>query len=280
MPWLSSAAMTKSSGVPRTSSYAPLCSRCLSTSRNVLEADQQVVDHLGLEVPGDARDLSRRHLRADHDGRRRQPALLRQLAQLEVRQQGRDLVAGDETPVAVPSPGAMAPRRSASGSVARTRSALCSAARAAARSIDSGTSGFGVLVTLGNWPSGVICSATGMTLESPGRRATSMAVMRADAVQRREDDLKSSLPRRRHQALLAAQVDVGLVRRLIEEVDAAGTHRLGPRQRLDVRHLVDEVGHDLIVRRHRLAAAFVVELAAVVVGRIVRRRDVEAAVRP
>ena len=55
----------------------------------------------------------------------------------------------------------------------------------------------------------------------------------ADAVQRREDDLEVVVSRRRHQALLAAQVDVGVVRRLVEEVDAAGAHRLGPGQRLD-----------------------------------------------
>ena len=56
--------------------------------------------------------------------------------------------------------------------------------------------------------------------------------------------------------------------------------RLGPRQLiLIVVDLIDEVGHDLVVGRHRLAAALVVELAAVVVGRVVRGGDVQAAVR-
>ena len=146
-----------------------------------------------------------------------------------------------------------------------------------ARSIDAGTSGLGVCVTLGNWPSGVICSSTGVDAEAllgqapPGRHG-------ADAVQRREDDLDLVVLRRRHQALLAAQIDVGLVRLLIEEVDAAAARASGQGSALIVRHLIDEVGHDLVVGRHRLAAALVVELAAVVVGRIVRRRDVEAAV--
>src|SRR5437764_64105 len=60
---------------------------------------------------------------------------------------------------------------------------------------------------------------------------------------------------------------------------ASGLNRIGPRHRLDGCHLVDEIAHDLVVRRHRLPAALVVELAAVVVGRVVRRRDVEPAVR-
>ena len=118
--------------------------------------------------------------------------------------------------------GAIAPRRSASGSVASTRSASSDSARAWARSIDAGTSGFGVCVTLGNWPSGAICSSTGRT-RNPCATSTSMAVMRADAVQRREDDQKSSSCRGGvDQALLAAQVDIGLVQRFIEKMHAAG----------------------------------------------------------
>ena len=101
----------------------------------------------------------------------------------------------------------------------------------------------------------------------------------ADAVQRREDDLEILVLRRRHEAGFAAQIDVSAVRRLIEPVQPAGTLGLAPRQRFDGRHLIDEIGHDLIFGRHRLTAALIVELAAVVVGRIVRGRDVQSAVR-
>ena len=65
---------------------------------DVLETDQQVLDQLRAESPRDARHQARRHLGPDHDGRRRQPAELVQLVELEVRQQGRDLVAADNTP--------------------------------------------------------------------------------------------------------------------------------------------------------------------------------------
>jgi hypothetical protein len=68
------------------------------------------------------------------------------------------------------------------------------------------------------------------------------------------------------------------VQRLVEPVDAAGALGLGPGQVLDDRHLIDQVGHDLVFGRHRLAAALIVKLAAVVVRGVVRRGDVQAAV--
>ena len=94
----------------------------------------------------------------------------------------------------------------------------------------SGTSGFGVLVTLGNWPSGVICSGTGIG-RKPCASSTSPAQKPPTAVQRREHDADLVELRRRDQALLAAQLDVRPVRRVIEEVDLARPHRVGPRQR-------------------------------------------------
>ena len=63
-----------------------------------------------------------------------------------------------------------------SGSVASTRSALRLFAIASARSIDSGNSGFGSFVTLGNCPFGSICSSTGRT-RKPCCTSTSMVVM-------------------------------------------------------------------------------------------------------
>ena len=91
----------------------------------------------------------------------------------------------------------------------------------------------------------------------------------ADAVQGGEDDLDLVLLRRGNKALTATQLEVSLVRPVIEEVDPAAAHGFGPGQVLDDAHLIDEVGHDLIVRRHGLTAALVVKFAAVVVGRIV-----------
>ena len=219
-----------------------------------------------------------RHLGADDDGRRRQPAVLRQLVQLEVRQQGGDLVAGDDVPVARRGRGPSrrgGRRRGRWPGPGRRR---VSRASAAARSIDSGTSGLGVLVTLGNWPSGVICSATGRT-RKPCSTRTSIAVSEPTPCSGVKTTLKSSIFGGGDQALLAAEVDVAPVRWLVEEVDLAGAHGLGPGQVADRRDLIDEVGHDLVVGRHRLAAALVVELAAVVVGRVVRGRQVQPAVR-
>ena len=51
----------------------------------------------------------------------------------------------------------------------------------------------------------------------------------ADPMQWREHDLDLIKARRRHQALLAAQVEVSLVRRLIQPVDPASPNRLRPR---------------------------------------------------
>jgi len=89
--------------------------------------------------------------------------------------------------------GAMAPRRSASGSVDSTRSAFSRSAAAAARSIDSGTSGLGDLVTFGNWPSGVICSATGTTWK-PCPTSTSRAVIEPTPCSGVKTIFRSSLP--------------------------------------------------------------------------------------
>ena len=75
-------------------------------------------------------------------------------------------------------------------------------------------------------------------------------------------------------ALFAAQVDVTPVGRLVEEVQPAAGLGLVPGHAADRRHLLDEVGHHLVFGRDRLGTAVVVELAAVVVGRVVRRGDI------
>ena len=170
--------------------------------------------------------------------------------------------------------------RSASGSVARTRSAWCSRADAARPGPSTrGTSGFGVLVTLGNWPSGRHLLRRPGSAGSPAACSTSIAVIDADAVQRREDDLEARPP---------SAAGPGSACGTGRCTPCAARHRgSGPcRPRtasaqgsvLIVVHLIDEVGHDLVVGRHRLAAALVVELAAVVVGRVVRGGDVQPAV--
>ncbi len=69
------------------------------------------------------------------------------------------------------------------------------------------------------------------------------------------------------------------MRRFVEPTQSARALRFDPGQRFDGRHLIHEIGHDLIVGRHRLSAALIVELAAIVVGRIVRGGDVQSAMR-
>ena len=64
--------------------------------------------------------------------------------------------------------------------------------RAPARSIDSGTSGLGVLVTLGNCPSGAICSTTGST-RKPWARRTSSEVIEPTPCSGVKTTLKSSV---------------------------------------------------------------------------------------
>ena len=213
-------------------------------------------------------------------GDARQPARLRQLAQLEVRQQGGDLVAGEEAVVALAVVGEPSPPMPVGVGVGGDDEVGAGARGPPARPgpCDSGTSGLGVFVTLGNWPSGAICSGDRDRRGSPAAWSTSIAVIDADAVQRREDDRT----RRafgggtrlclRHRSMYAW---CGASSRKCTLPDA---HRVGPGQRPDRRDLIDEVGHDLVVGRHRLAAALVVELAAVVVGRVVRGRDVQPAV--
>ena len=112
-----------------------------------------------------------------------------QLAQLEVRQERRDFVTGEEPVVALPVSArhASPPMRSASGSVEMTRSAPCSRATRSALSMHSGTSGFGVFVTFGNCPSGVACSGTGMRSEALGLQHLPGAEPAAP-VERREND--------------------------------------------------------------------------------------------
>ena len=90
---------------------------------DILEADQQIVNELCLEMPGNACDQVGSDLRLDHDGRTWQSALLRQLTQLEMSQECCNLMARDKAPPRSKPTGIMAPSRSASGSVDRTRSA-------------------------------------------------------------------------------------------------------------------------------------------------------------
>ena len=100
----------------------------------------------------------------------------------------------------------------------------------------------------------------------------------AAAVQRREHHAKLVELWRRNQALLPAQLDVGPVRSFIQEVNLPASHGIDPRQLLDDADLIDVLAHELIFGRHGLRAAFVVKLAAVVVGRVVARGHVQAAV--
>ena len=197
---------------------------------DVLEADQQVVDHLGLEVAGDARDQaasSPRCVMTIGDGGSR-PCCASLFSLKCVSRAAISLpVTKRQPPCAVRDHGAEAVGVGVGG---QDQVGLCAPRPvAAARSIDSGTSGFGVLRDVGEL-------AVRRHLLRDGDDAEALADQhlhrrhRADAVQRREDDLESRRLRRRHQALLAAQVDVGLVRRLVEEVDAAAAHRLGPGQ--------------------------------------------------
>src|SRR5439155_23637162 len=95
----------------------------------------------------------------------------------------------------------------------------------------------------------------------------------ADAVQRGIYHLDFISLGWRYQALLPTEIVVRLMGSVVEKVDPTGANRLRPRQSLDGRDLIDQVGHDLVVGRDRLTSALVIKLAAVVVGRIVRRRN-------
>ena len=194
---------------------------------NVLEADEQVFDHLALEVPGDPRHQAGRHFRLDDDRRARHPPLLGQLSQLEMRQQGSDLVAGHKLEPSLRSPvlvrliplGIMAPSRSASGSVESTRSALEGLCQGGGPVHGRGHLGIGGAGDVGKQP-------VGRHLLLDRRDAETLldqhlqAGHRADAVQRREDDLDLVEAGRRQQALPGDQFDVGPVRPVVEEMDA------------------------------------------------------------
>ena len=88
----------------------------------------------------------------------------------------------------------------------------------------------------------------------------------------------SSISRRGSRLYLRAQIHVGFVQRLRSGMDLAGsvTASFHGRVRIGVT-LLHQVGHDLVVGSHRLAAAFVIEFAAIIVGRIVRSRNIQAA---
>jgi hypothetical protein len=76
------------------------------------------------------------------------------------------------------------------------------------------------------------------------------------------------------------EVDVGLhigaAQRLRQRLDQALVQRLRQRQAAHRHRALQHVDQALIVRRCRLAAEFVVDLHPVVVGRVVRGRDVQA----
>ena len=73
MPWLSSVAITKSSGVPRTSLVWPVASSCQSTSAMYLKPTSRLSTTCAPKCRAMRRDLARRHLRR-HDDRRRAAA--------------------------------------------------------------------------------------------------------------------------------------------------------------------------------------------------------------
>ena len=243
--------------------------------RDVLEADEQVVNDLRLEMACDARHQVRRDESLHDDGPARHRAILGQLRQLEVRQERPDLIAREEVKMAYLVRGHRAETigigiggqdevrlqalRQRLGPVHRFRKF-----------------GIGQLGHVRELPVRLHLLLDGTHAEALLHEHLHRRHA-ADALQRREDDLNLVEARRLDQALLTAHIDVRLVRNLIERMHLAAANSLRPGEFLDERDLFDEVGHDLIVGRHGLAAALVIELAAVIVGRIVRRADVESA---
>ena len=55
----------------------------------------------------------------------------------------------------------------------------------------------------------------------------------------------------------------------LQEANFARPMRVAPGDALNGPHLLDQISHDLIIGGHGLAAALVVELAAVIIGRVV-----------
>ena len=68
------------------------------------------------------------------------------------------------------------------------------------------------------------------------------------------------------------------MRRIVEKLYLSPANRLGPGQVADCLHALDQVSHDLVIGRDRLAAPFIVKLAAIVVRWIMRGTDVQATV--
>ena len=145
--------------------------------RVVLEADEEIVDHLSPEVPADARDLARGHFRGDDDRRWRQRTGAGQLAQLEVREQGGDFVAGDEAVVAL----AVGRRAGQAADAVRVRvggddqvGGVLAGRRPRPGPCTRALPGSASWSHSGNWPSGVACSGTGIG-RNPWASSTSPA---------------------------------------------------------------------------------------------------------
>ena len=68
------------------------------------------------------------------------------------------------------------------------------------------------------------------------------------------------------------------MRCIVDEPDQVSAHGIVPRHVPGFFHFLNQVGHDLVVWRHRLRAAFIVKFAAVVVWRIVRCGNIEATI--
>ena len=79
----------------------------------------------------------------------------------------------------------------------------------------------------------------------------------------------------RRERLRDVQVDVGLVLIVGDRRDPSRRTRLVERHAADLAHRIDQIGEILVARRNVLRALTVVELAAVVVGVVVRRGDVQ-----
>jgi hypothetical protein len=141
-----------------------------------------------------------------------------------------------------------------------------------ARSIDSRTSGFGARTARRELSVGL--GLLGHALHAEARRRQHRAHrVAARARERREHHARAA--RARRERLGDVQVDVGLVLLGRDRRDPALRARLVERHAADLAHRVDELRELLVARRHVLRAVAVVELPAVVVRVVVRRRDVE-----
>ena len=187
-------------------------------------------------------------------------------AQGVVAEQRAELVAAQHPPGARRSATAIA-HRSASGSLATTRSASDRlGARASARSIAPGSSGLGK-PTVGKSGSGSACSAT---TAAPGSRPPATAVdhdVAADPVHRGVDPVEAARARRRDQRGDPARGRPRPARRRARAVARRAGHR-----RSVVRDVLDPCGDLGVGRRHDLGAVAEVDLVAVVLRRVVRGR--------